>query len=323
VLSTSIIGIAAAHAGTAQVLYSHQSRHSIDPVRDRILILNVIDNCTVVDLVLSTLMIEIAAVLMAYAGAVFAGVLVADSTAVDPSIADAVGPPVVVDSSMSVVAMDVFGEPGLTYDAVGAEGLTAQCMIERIDDLARMTAEEGLAAVSGVLFASAMVVFVLMMMLRDVAVAIVKLVLLHIVLLHIVSLAVRSSLGIPRIMEIFVLAIPLRLPVLVVVISMPYLICHCSLFCASAERRYCLVLWPAEGHHCSTCVPAHLRVAEGCCLSAESDLTDHLVCVCLRSFEEFRMGSMFVEVLYVRHCSRVSLTVEMEVRIGEGDLLYC
>jgi hypothetical protein len=147
-------------------------------------------------------------------------------------------------------------------------------------------------------------------------------VLLQAVLLHIVFLAVGSSPGIPRIMEIFVLALPLRLPVLVVVISIPYLICHCSLFCASAERRYCLVLWPAEGHHCSTCVPAHLRVAEGCCLSAESDLTDHLVCVCLRSFEEFRMGSMFDEVLYVRRCSRVSLMVEMEVRIEEGDLLY-
>lgn len=207
-------------------------------------------------------MIEVAAMLMAYAGTVIAGVFVADSTAVDPSMADAVGPSVVVDSSMSVVAMSVFGEPGLTYDAVGAEGLTAQCMIERIDHLARMTAEEGFAAVSGVLFASSMVVFVLVMMLRDVAVAIVKLVLLHIVLLHIVSLAVGSSPGIPRVMEIFVLALPLRLPVLVVVISMPYLICHCSLFCASAEWRYCLVLWPAEGRHCSTHLPARLRTAE-------------------------------------------------------------
>jgi hypothetical protein len=82
------------------------------------------------------------------------------------------------------------------------------------------------------------------------------------------------------------------------------------------------VLRLAEGHHCSThVVPAHLRAAEGCYLSAETDsTTGRLACVYLWSFEGFRMGSMFVEVLRVRRCSRVSLMVEMEVKIEEGGL---
>jgi hypothetical protein len=122
-------------------------------------------------MVVSTSMIGIAAVLMAYAGTVdqSAVVLVADTNStvdlsvVNPSMADTVGPPV-VDSSMSVVgtaelAIDVFGETGLTGDAVGAKGLTGQCIVKRIDYLVGMTTEEGLAIVLRVLFTSAMVVF--------------------------------------------------------------------------------------------------------------------------------------------------------------------
>jgi hypothetical protein len=170
---------------------------------------------------------------------------------------------------------------------MGAQRLTAECVVEWVDYLAGMTAEEGLAAVLHILFASAMVVFAVAVV-KLVAVVRLQVVLLQAVLLHIVSLAVGSSPGIPR-MEIFVLvpALLLRLPVLVVVISMPYLICYCSLFCASAERRYCLVLWPAEGHQCSTrIVLARLRAVKGSCLPAETDLTTgHLVCV--YGFEEY------------------------------------
>ncbi len=228
-LLAGMIGIAAVHAGTADLSAMHPS------------------------------MIGIAAVLVAHAGT-------AEPSAVDLSV---------VDSSMSVVrtaysAMEVFGETGLTDVAVGAEGLAADCIVERIDYLAGINADEGLAAVLRVLFASAMVVFVLVMMPRDPTVAFVKLVavLLQAVLLHIVSLAVGGSPGIP--------ALLLCLPVL---ISMPHLTCHCSLLCASP--RYCLVLWPAEGDHCSTHIPAHLRAAEGCPLSTEAGSTGHIVCVCV------------------------------------------
>jgi hypothetical protein len=55
------------------------------------------------------------------------------------------------------------------------------------------------------------------------------------------------------------------------------LICHCPFFYA------CLVLWPAEGHHCSThVVLVRRRRAEGCCLSAEpGSTTGYLVYVYL------------------------------------------
>lgn len=129
------------------------SNRSVHVVGDPILILNTIDCTLFVEdpMVVSTSMIGIAAVLMAYAGTVdqSAVVLVADTNStvdlsvVNPSMADTVGPPV-VDSSMSVVgtaelAIDVFGETGLTGDAVGAKGLTGQCIVKRIDYLVGMT----------------------------------------------------------------------------------------------------------------------------------------------------------------------------------------